>query len=215
MAIRIIAPTIIRYAMNHHGVGSRPFTIIIDVSVDETGASREAAATAVAPDVVKVYQENVCANLPPGTGFLGSTWIDIDSEDGITGFTGPQPGQPTHGGTGIAFAPPNVNILAHKICSHTRGQRTGRMYIPAVPEASVDEAGVMLPATVTLWNNYLNGLRTDLADLSATAFESVAWRVVHVDGHAPDGTPNAWNSSDISSIAVDGMAATQRRRLRD
>lgn len=218
----IIAPTVIRFAMHHRGIGPRPFFSIIDVSMDETGVSREEACNALAPDVVRVYQENVCGNLPQGTAFTDCRWLDIDSADGSTGVVGPQPGQPIAGGGGVSFAPPNVNILAHLQCSHSRGQRNGRKFFPAVAEAEVDNGGLLTAGIKTLWTNGLNGLRSDIADLSATTFESTAWRVVHVEGHTgvaapgyPNGYPNAWSSSDVDSISIDALAATQRRRLRD
>lgn len=218
----IIAPTIVRFSMHHRGFGPRPFFSVLDVSVDETGVSRNEACVAVAPDVVRVYQENVCGNLPNGTAFLDASWLDLDSEDGTTGSVGPQPGQPVAGGPGVSFAPPNVNILAHLQCVHTRSQRNGRKFFPAVAEGEVDNGGLLSAGIKTLWLNGLNGLRSDLADLSATAFESVAWRVVHVEGHTgtpvpgfPNGYPNAWSSSDVDSISIDALAATQRRRLRD
>jgi len=212
--IPVVAPTIIRYSMNQTIANGRKATVILDISVDETGVSRAAAVNAVTPDVVQQYQDNVCSQFPTSITFIGASFTDLDSLDGISGTQGPISGHPVHGsGTGAQQAP-QVCTLIHKICSHDRQQRNGRMFFPWITEASVGNDGLVDPAHVTFMNDMMNGLKDDLADLSATTFESVAWRVVHVEGHAPDGRPNAWSSSDITSLSCDSRVATQRRRNR-
>lgn len=201
--------------MQHQNPAGRFADNVIAISLDETGVSRIEAVNTLVPLVVTQWQDNMCPNLTTDYNFVGAAWTDLDSLDAISGFQGPVSGHPTHGTASNPLVAPNTAHLIHLQCSHNRAQRTGRLFWPCVLEQAVTDAGVVDSGTITAMNNMANGFRTDINDLSATGLESVAWRVIHVEGHDPDsGKPNEWSSSDVSSCSCDAKVATQRRRLR-
>lgn len=213
--IPVVAPTCVRFTFHQTGPGGRPFDMVWDVSLDETGVSRETAVGVLVPGVVTNYQDNLAAFLHSAYTFTGATWLDIDSLDGTGGFEPAHSGHPVHGSDASTLLPPQVCFLIHKNCGHNRAQRNGRSYFPGVAETNADNAGVVLPATANALRDAAEGFRTDIRDMTSTSFESVALRVVHVTDHDPDtGRPNAWSSSDVDSCSADPRVATQRRRLR-
>lgn len=213
--IPIVAPTIVRFSMHHTGPGSRPFDCVYDVSLDETGVSRSTAVGVLVPGVITNYQDKLAAFLHSAYTFTGATWLDIDSLSGVGGFEPAHAGHPVHGADASTLLPPNVCFLVKKSCGHNRAQRNGRTYFPGVAESNADNAGVVIPATATALSTAFSQFLTAINGMTATAFESVAWRVVHVTGHETDtNRPNAWSSSDITAVSCDTRVATQRRRLR-
>lgn len=208
MPISLIAPTVVRYAMNHLLVNGRTATCIVDVSIDEFATSREEAVAQAAPIVVGSWQTNIANLFTTKTSFTDCKWLDLDSMDGISGTTGPQPGKPIHGNGVTATVSPNVAFLIHKHCTHNRAQRDGRLYLPEVGEAAIDDAGLVAGTYITALTNAFNGLKTDLSQLGTTiSGASSFWRVVHR-------TATGWSSSDVKSISVDPRVATMRRRNR-
>lgn len=214
MAIAVVAGTIIRVTFQQIGRSGQPWDCVVDLSMDEIGIDREDAIRNTIGDIVGIWQENVSQWTSPNDNFIGARWLDIDSLEGSSGFEGPQPGKPVHGGTGLQWTTPQVALLAHKLCTHTRSQRNGRMYIPAVAESEVDDGGLLTAGAVTNWTERLNQLRTDWQDLSSPGTSELAWRVVHVTNHDSEGKPSEWNSSNVASVTIDSRVATQRRRLR-
>lgn len=213
--IPLVAGSIVRFTMHHTGPGSPPMDCVWDVAIDETGVSREVAVADTAPLVVGVYQENLANFLHTAYSFLGATYLDVDSLDGIGGFIGPQSGKPIHGTGSDPLSPPQVNYVVTKQCAHNRRQRNGRMYFPGVAEANVANDGTVLAGVKTALNDACNGFRTDVNDLSATFLETAALRVVHVVNHdSSTGRPNEWSSSDITGFTCLDKVGTQRRRLR-
>jgi hypothetical protein len=187
-----------------------------DLSLDEIGTSRNAAVADLAPKAVTVWQDHVAQWIPNSDAFTGAVWIDLDSLDGISGFTGPQSGHPVNGATGVTWAPPNVNFLIHKSCAHSRSQRAGRMFITAVVEGEVDDAGNVLPAAITNWNSRIGALLDGWHTIAPIPTGQVAWRVIHVTGKTDElkPRPNSWDSTDVNSVSTDPRVATQRQRLR-
>lgn len=200
--------------MEHAGAGGNPFVSSIKVSLDETGISRADAVDILVPGVVTQWQDNICAFLQSNWTFTGARWLDIDSETGTGGFQGPVSGHPVNAGSAGSMCPPQVAMLFHLQCRHDRRQRHGRLFLPVVGESDVDNNGLIGTTATSAWAGRVNGFRTDVADLSATGLESVAWRVVHVESHDSDHDPDSWSSSDVDTVTVDARVATQRRRAR-
>jgi hypothetical protein len=121
---------------------------------------------------------------------LGTTAGDLS---GVGTESGP-------GGSVITSLPPSVAVLVNKITALGGRQNRGRMYWPwAAAETSVDEAGVWDPAAVA---NFQSALFTFLAALDTASCPMV---ILHADGSTP--TP-------VTQLNVQGLLATQRRRLR-
>lgn len=213
--IPVVAPTCVRFTMMNLTPAGRFADNVVAISLDETGVSRIEAVNTLVPLVVGVWQENISVLMSADYSFVGANWTDLDSLDAISGFQGPIAGKPIHGVSSTNDLTPNTAYLIHLQCSHNRAQRNGRLFLTSIADSLVDNGGVVSAGTVTALSGAANGFRTDVNDLSATGLESVAWRVIHVEGHDPDsGRPNAWSSSDVSSCSADARVATQRRRLR-
>lgn len=214
--IPIIAPTVVRFSMKMTGPAGHECDNIIDVSLDEFASTRHDAVNAIVPLVVGRWQTDIVGFINNGYTFIGSRWIDLDSLGGTSGFQGPVAGKPVNGGAGGNIMPPNVALLVHKQSIHSREQRDGRLYFPGLNETDVGNDGTLGSTAMTFWQGKFETLRTDLSSGTLYPPATTAWRTVHVVGHAPppDGRPNAWSSSDITSVSIDSRCATQRRRLR-
>jgi len=103
----------------------------------------------------------------------------------------------------FAAPPPNVAVLVHK--RSTRGGRRGRgrLFLPwAMSEGDVDEVGNLATARVTQLQNLCNSF---LAGLQS---QDVPMVILHNPGKTAMGAPNV-----VTSLTVDRLIATQRRRL--
>lgn len=112
----------------------------------------------------------------------------------------------TVGGAAGALIPQNTAYLVHKRTSVAGRSGRGRLYIPGVQEGNVSTVGRVADATVSAWNV---ALQTFLEDVKVTGIidELV---ILH-------STPGAYaldTPAVITSLTMDPVVATQRRRLR-
>lgn len=115
--------------------------------------------------------------------------------------TGPSAEIPTEigGGTAGNVTPPNTSILVRKNTSLGGRHGQGRMFLPGVIETVVGDGGV-------LDTTFRNGLQSDWNDfLAALLLSEITMCLLHSDETAP---------TVVTSLAVQAVAATQRRRLR-
>jgi len=216
----VVAPTVCRFTLKHTVSGGRPCYCSVDVSIDEFGSTRHAAIASTATGVRNAWQSNMVPQANVGTTFTGISWVDLDSEDGETGSLSPDGARPLVGMQSGAQTPPNVSGLIKKRVSSARGTRSGRMYWPPLSEGGVDDAANLASGTRTNLETAAGAFNTAIQAIGVGIVGTVAWRVVHVVGHGPpepgypNGKPNEWSSSDITSITVDSKVATQRRRVR-
>lgn len=97
---------------------------------------------------------------------------------------------------------PNVALLVSKTTAQGGRQGRGRMFIPGVRESDFDSSGLMSPTDVAGWQTDLDSFKTNLdGDLLGP--------VLLRSESSPPGSP-----IPVTSFAVSGKAATQRRRLR-
>lgn len=214
--VLILAPTIVRVTYKMHYTGGRSCDCVMDISLDETGTSREAAVNELVPLLAQPWQDNVLYVLCDNVTFDGIHVIDLDSLDGVTADSGPHSGSPTAGAVSAGQASPQVAYLVHKNTTSGRGTRPGRTYLPGVSEADVNEDGTVITARKDIINTKMGAYKTAIAALTSfLGFTSVALRVVHVHkGDKENPATWTWNSTDISSFTCDPTVATQRRRLR-
>lgn len=111
------------------------------------------------------------------------------------------------GNTGATvIAPQNVAFLVHKRTALAGRHGRGRLFLPGVPEGSVDNVGNVLAGTLTGFNAALATWRTDIA----ADVNFVGMVVLHDDASiSPTPAPTL-----VTSISMDPVVATQRRRLR-
>lgn len=141
-------------------------------------------------------------------------WDDIDSSYTCLGMrTTTGTGDPSEpivvevsstavGGNGGDSGAPQVSYLVKKLTDRGGRQGRGRMFHPGIPRDYYDDAGALVVDVA--------GQSTDLfALISAMAEEFVSGVPVLFHATEAGGAPD-----EITSLAVDGRIATQRRRMR-
>lgn len=147
----------------------------------------------VLESICDIYEETVW--VPAGTTrgrFVGGSIRDsLSTFENVRSVPG--------GGSGAMY-PPNVSLLVKKVTNGAGRKNRGRMYPPGlVYEATYDDQGVMSPTNLGEYQDFFDDLVAGLDTLGAGMV------VLHSDETAPTG---------VVSLAVQAVAATQRRRLR-
>jgi hypothetical protein len=106
-----------------------------------------------------------------------------------------------HGAAGSAAAPPNICGLVKKVTGVPGKKNRGRMYLPGIPKAELNELGFLSSAQ-------LSGLQSSLNDWMGDLI-TADW--VPVVLHALAGV----SPTTITSLQLQQQCATQRGRLRD
>jgi hypothetical protein len=115
----------------------------------------------------------------------------------------------TVGGRIRTSLPPNCALLVHKTSARGGRRGRGRMYLPwFVDETECDEAGVILPASVTQYQTSMNTFR---GALSTGGNPMVLLHQPSEPGTVHPTTPGPPNV--VTGLVVDRIIATQRRRL--
>lgn len=103
----------------------------------------------------------------------------------------------------LASPPPNVALLVHKRTQRGGRRGRGRLFLPwFLGETDIDEGGTVLQATATSIQTALEVWRSDLATRSCPMV------ILHEPGVSNSGLPD-----NVSTLTVDRLVATQRRRL--
>jgi len=99
------------------------------------------------------------------------------------------------------MCPPNVAALVKKVTNVAGRINQGRFYLAGIREDNVSDAGAL---TITLLENLQDAVNGFMSDLGADSVDLV---VLHNDALTP--TPTL-----VTSLIVQELVATQRRRLR-
>lgn len=156
------------------------------------GIAEEARATML-ESVAELYSDVVWGVLGTNEGRMtgGTVRDSLSTYEYAMAVDGP--------GT-ASLAPPNVTLLVKKVTSGAGRKNRGRMYPPGlVYEGTYNNAGVMSNSDVAEYNAAFADFVAGLEDLAAPMV------ILHNDETAP--TP-------VGVLAVQPIAATQRRRLR-
>lgn len=140
-----------------------------------------------------------------GTEMMGEFTANTTLERTLLKY-GPQATGPTFeyaqdiaGPASVGVAPPNVTFLVRKRTALGGRANRGRLFLPGVAEAAVQNGGEIAAGTIaalqTACNDWLAGLTT------------LQMPMVLLHNASSDPT-------DVSQLVVDSTAATQRRRLR-
>lgn len=221
-----VVPGVCRFA----AVGifsSRDVVNVFDIRIDTTGSTM-AREDAIA-DQAAVLIESISDHMTPvqvnDLTWDHVEWVDLDEADGSTGSTQTGTGGVTWQDAGnitTAPIPGNVAVLMNKVVPSARGRRNGRTYWCGVPEADTSDAapnslsGGQLTAWQTACDDWLASVNQDG---DATSYDSRLC-VVHIltrDTPNPGqelGSPLTGESHDVTEVSVQGLLATQRRRLR-
>lgn len=106
------------------------------------------------------------------------------------------------GNQATASAGPNTAALIHKQTAFGGRAGRGRMYLPGIPENSIENNGALSSGYFTAWDTVWDALRIGLASVDLPM-------VLLHDAGSPITTP-----TPITSLVLDPTTATQRRRLR-
>lgn len=174
------------------------------------GHEIDSASGANAEDIANDLANAWIANIVPGysgpTTFVGC--------DVYVGQDGPDPLVVTS--SVAAVAGPNSNALAPQNCAVLVRKRTdaagrrgrGRMYIPEVPESSVNDVGTLDSGFVAAVNSRFDAWRDFLVGgVGARLYPPVVLHRSEGIGEEPPPTP-------ITAFVCETRIATQRRRLR-
>jgi len=183
-----------------------------DASRDSSVVLGLSAVGATAAEVFETVETAWFTELAPQTDTntrLASVGVRIGPS------TGPFPGLSVEFPSGAAgtdsgsYCPPNVGLLVRKFSVFGGRANRGRNYWPAMLETTdVDELGVIASLTVTA----LQTAFTDFFGLLASGNgggTALCPAVILHDEDSPADEPVL-----VSAVSVDGLVATQRRRLR-
>lgn len=193
------APNVVEVAMLGRWSNGRP---VLNIHFVDYGASFPNVA---AEELRDQWQTEVIPLLPNNYTFEGIKYRDRNVAPGVVGTRSPNGALPVVGPGASDVVPPNTCFLIRKSSVLVAGQRTGRMYLPGVPESAVDENGVIAGATVTA---ITGGVTDFLTGMNASGVGELV--LVHFTGP----TDATGTKSLIDSMECQGTAATMRRRMR-
>lgn len=179
-----------------------PYICTLGVGVAEAGGDFEQAAVTAATAWVN--------NILPGQ----SSSLTLVQVDLLVGQDGGDPlittsVQGVAGGTSSNMLPQNCAVLVQKRTGLAGRSNRGRFYIPLLArEAQVDQYGTIDSAERSDYQNSVNGF---LGDLQSPELEFPALPPVILHNSRGADTPDP---TLITSMIVDPVIATQRRRLR-
>lgn len=224
-------PFIVNGVCRYTAVGlysGRETANIFDIRIDTTGSTM--ARNDAIEEQAAILIESISDHLTPVqvNDFTWDhvEWVDLDDEDGSTGSTQDGTGGVTWQDAGnitTAPMPGNVSVLVNKSVTAARGRRNGRLYVCGVPEADTADASPnsLSGGQLTVWQDACDDLLASI-NQDGDPFSSFTSRlcVVHILTRAAPlpgqelGSPLTGDSRDVSALSVQGMLATQRRRLR-
>lgn len=216
----IIVPDVARFSINQTLEG-RAVVNVIDMQIDTTGStmSRDDAIVNQAKSILTEWDTYGRVNQVDDLTADSISYVDLNSASGITGnlaasatVTWPKAGSKT--GSPL---PANTALLVKKQTPSRRGARSGRMYVAGIPEEDTDTANGnrLSSAFQTSFTSSMAAFKSGVEELDTlgTAFES--WLVVvHITARDASGNPTAGDYTRVDTLVVDGLLATQRRRLR-
>lgn len=111
-----------------------------------------------------------------------------------------------------ATVPQNTSGLVHKRTARSGRRGRGRIYWPSIPEAGVDNKGLL---DGTYKSNVQTDLTAWLARFNTGPLADIYMCILHqYTGTLPDPVPSSLAPDVVTSLQYDDMVATQRRRLR-
>lgn len=222
----LIVPTVCRYTM-HALYSNRPCDNVLDFHIDTTGStvSRTDACTGLAIVLLDKWWQYICSVLTNDYTFQSVSWVDLNSATGPVGqiSTTPTNSLPKAGTSGSNGLTGNVAILITKQTATVRGARSGRIYLPGLPETATANgapnviAGTSVGPIQTAATAFYNA--TKLTGGGPTTYDATM-QVTHIltyDPPVPPHThkkPATGEGHGVTALVVNTTLATQRRRLR-
>lgn len=213
----IIAPGVCRFTVHGTFTGGNEVDNVLDMRIDTTGSteSREESIFNQAGIIINQWVADILPELMSSYSFDSVSWVDLNSSSGSVGSrtSSGAISLPDPGGRAGASMSSNVAQLASKNIVGRRGRRNGRIFFTAPAEA--DTSGNFLSAgRVTAWNAALDDFLGNINQDATGIFDFTSALVV-VHTTSTSGEPVFTATSDVESLTMEPLLATQRRRLRD
>jgi len=226
MAKPFVVPGVCRFTVNGT-VNQRPCANVVDYFVDTTGStmSRDTACYNLAGVILNQWSSDIISKLNSNYQAQQVGYVDLNAPDGSVGARSVSGGNtwPKNGTLLNAPMVGNTAYLVRKLISGKRNARSGRLYLPGVGESDTDTASPnqILTAVRTALQTVCSSFLTTTAAESAGVGSYASWMVVtKITGRYPPeegqeiGSPSTGISNRVTSLLVDPLLATQRRRLR-
>lgn len=179
-------------------VAGDPEFMVCTLGVFDVTASRSPAV--VAADLGAAWDASTlttAANMLAGWS-AGTLYTTVMTGTGPLSF---ETGTAIAGSAAAGTLPNNCAVLVRKVTNLGGRRNRGRMFLPPayINESGVNQVGTIDPASVTVYQNLVNSLETELV---ARDFTPVVF-------HSNGGTP-----AFITDFVVQPKLATQRTRMR-
>lgn len=212
----LVAPGICRYSVQGI-IGSRPWACILDMHLETTVLDdRHDVILDQARVLLNAWFEKVLPFTGSAVTLQRVRWVDLNDADGETGerSTSPEHTIPASGGVGTDIAPANAAILVKKRAGGGRRSRNGRMFLPGIPEASAAASNVAGASLTTMQGN-MNSFLSSINQTGGVILDYESHlAVVHTIRPTPTAPPEFDSFDHVTSLEVQQLLATQRRRMR-
>lgn len=215
-----------RYTI-HGKFQNRAVANVLDMEIDTTGSAtlRGDAIQNQAGILINQWKTDILPKLSLLYTFEMVSWVDLDEDDGSTGFRTVSGATtlPLPGGDSLSPMPAQVSVLIKKNTDGGRGRRKGRLYLAGVtePETQSTTPNILDPTVVTALNTSFTAFLGNINQDAGTFDFGSRLVVVHILtrapvelGKKPPGAPLTGDFKRVNSMGADSLLATQRRRLR-
>lgn len=184
-------------------------------------SNRPAACPEVAADILSAWGTIIVPLIADNYSVAQAHYVDYDSLSGATGDVNATPAYV--GGSVSSKTPPNVGIMVRKaIGATTRDARPGRVFIPGISEANVDEDGLVLQSILDQIGVAFQQFLTAVNGSSGPNYVDQSLVVYHTPSIEKTITktvkvpnPNGIGSGDdITSFVAEQLATGIDRRLK-
>lgn len=199
----IVPPGFVEAAVELRGQGD-PDPWYVTFGLEVTGLGGNYAGLGLA--VMQAFG-NLLAPMWSGVSNTGVSFtVGQDGPDNLRVYVASGINRP--GGRSSQFLPQNCATLIRKNTELGGRRNRGRMFIPAMlAEGEVDNVGVIEATSVGIFQDNADAFLDELTSI-------VAFPMTMVVLHGSEGISEPGDPTPVSSLTVDPIIATQRRRLR-
>lgn len=215
----LVAPGICRYSLNHTYLG-RPAVNILDIHLIGSGPGgpgRETKIERMGRKIIDSWVGTIMQSLSSSTTFNSVSYVDLDSEDGVTGtvVAGDGVSLPQAGAGAGAPISANTTTLVTKQGLSARGQRNGRWFLTPPTEDNIN-GNTIAGSYVTALQGRLDTFLLDMINGDDPDVGTTSMAIVHTKN---TGTPTdpiiTWTgNTDVIKLVANNQVASQRRRNR-
>lgn len=183
-----------------------PWYVTFGVSTEFSGADPEL----IGETAMYAFHQGFQATMSPDLDVTGCA-VTIGQDGGEPIITFVTPTTALGGSANDARLPQNCALLVRKNTNAGGRRNKGRMFVPGVlAEGAVSSTGIIDPGAVATYQGYAVAFYVALNDgIPGPAATSIPMFLLHSTGISAVIDP-----TEVSSLTVDNVISTQRRRLR-